>query len=276
MKRAVDLSIKTKQQNPDKNVYILGQLIHNNQVIEHLSNLGIHTINEISEIADSICIIRTHGTSPEIIEQLKNQNNEIIDATCPDVKLVQDKAKKLIKKGYKLIIIGKPEHPEVIGIKAHADYEAGKKSAVVISSVEEAMNLKDFVKNAKIGVVTQTTQKTENLKNILPILIENAKELRCYNTICHTTRNRQKEAEDLARQADLMIVVGGRTSANTTHLAEILQKLTTTLHIETEQELNNFKDLIKQSSTIGVTAGASTPQDLIDNVTKKIGEYKND
>jgi 4-hydroxy-3-methylbut-2-enyl diphosphate reductase len=138
------------------------------------------------------------------------------------VKLVQDKAKKLIKEEYKLIIIGKAEHPEVIGIKAHADYEAGKERTVVISSPEEALQLKDFTKNAKIGVVVQTTQKTENFKNILPILAENSKELRVYNTICHTPRHRQKEAEDLATQADLMIVVGGRTSANTTHLAEIL------------------------------------------------------
>ena len=136
------------------------------------------------------------------------------------------------------------------------------------------MKLKEFTKNAKIGVVTQTTQKTENLKNILPILIENAKELRCYNTICHTTRNRQKEAEDLARQADLMIVVGGRTSANTTHLAEILKNITKTAHVETEQEFANRQNLIEESSTIGVTAGASTPQDVIDNVIKKIGEYK--
>lgn len=276
MKRAVDLSIQTKQLNPDKKVYILGQLIHNNQVIEHLNSLGILTIDKISEISNSICIIRTHGTAPEIIEQLRKQNNLIIDATCPDVKLVQDKAKKLIKEEYKLIIIGKAEHPEVIGIKAHADYEAGKERTVVISSPEEALQLKDFTKNAKIGVVVQTTQKTENFKNILPILAENSKELRVYNTICHTTRNRQKEAEDLATQADLMIVVGGRTSANTTHLAEILGDITQTIHIETDFEVDEYKDLIKKSETIGVTAGASTPQDVIENVIKRIGEYKND
>ncbi|MCR4881147.1 MAG: 4-hydroxy-3-methylbut-2-enyl diphosphate reductase [bacterium] len=278
VKRAIDLTTKIKQDNPQKNVYILGELIHNNQVIENLKNLGIKVIYDIEDIVEpqnSICIIRTHGATPEDINKIQSKGCEILDATCVDVKKVQEKAKSLIQEGYKLIIIGKNNHPEVIGIKAHAEEnQTGK--ALVLSCAKDVEEYIEEIKSAKkIGIVIQTTQKTENLQNILAEVAKYAKELKVYNTICPTTSNRQKEAKNLAQEVELMIVVGSKTSANTSHLAEILSNITPTIHIETEDEIDNFEKQIIEAKSIGVTAGASTPEYIINNVIKKI-EMKGD
>jgi len=273
VKRAIDLTTDLKEKNPDKNVFILGELIHNNQVIENLRNMGIKIINDIEEITEpqnSICVIRTHGATPQDINKIKEKGCQILDATCVDVKKVQEKAKALIVEGYKLIIIGKDNHPEVIGIKAHAEENTDQK-AIVIASADDINTHIEEIKDAKrIGIVIQTTQKTENLQNILSVVSQYAKELKVYNTICKTTSNRQKEAKNLAQEVDLMIVVGSKTSANTSHLAEILSEITATIHIETEDEICNYEELIEKSPNIGITAGASTPEYIINNVIKKL------
>lgn len=273
VKRAIDLTTDLKEKNPDKNVFILGELIHNNQVIENLRNMGIKIINDIEEITEpqnSICVIRTHGATPQNINKIKEKGCQILDATCVDVKKVQEKAKALIVEGYKLIIIGKDNHPEVIGIKAHAEENTDQK-AIVIASADDINTHIEEIKDAKrIGIVIQTTQKTENLQNILSVVSQYAKELKVYNTICKTTSNRQKEAKNLAQEVDLMIVVGSKTSANTSHLAEILSEITATIHIETEDEICNYEELIEKSPNIGITAGASTPEYIINNVIKKL------
>lgn len=273
VKRAIDLTTDLKEKNPDKNVFILGELIHNNQVIENLRNMGIKIINDIEEITEpqnSICVIRTHGATPQDINKIKEKGCQILDATCVDVKKVQEKAKALIVEGYKLIIIGKDNHPEVIGIKAHAEENTDQK-AIVIASADDINTHIEEIKDAKrIGIVIQTTQKTENLQNILAVVSQYAKELKVYNTICKTTSNRQKEAKNLAQEVDLMIVVGSKTSANTSHLAEILSEITATIHIETEDEICNYEELIEKSPNIGITAGASTPEYIINNVIKKL------
>ncbi len=273
VKRAMDLTTKIKQDNPNKKIYIFGELIHNNQVIENLKQQGINVVYDIDEILEphnSVCIIRTHGATPDDIKKISAKGCEILDATCVDVKKVQEKAKSLIQEGYKLIIIGKNNHPEVIGIKAHAE-ENQKEKAIVISSVDEIDKHLEEIKNSKkIGIVIQTTQKTENLQRILAEVAKYAKELKVYNTICPTTSNRQKEAKNLAKEVELMIVVGSKTSANTSHLAEILSNITQTIHIETEDEINNFEQEIKNAKSIGVTAGASTPEYIINNVIKAI------
>jgi (E)-4-hydroxy-3-methyl-but-2-enyl pyrophosphate reductase len=272
VKRAVDLSIKIKEENPDTPVYILGQLIHNNQVIEHLNSLGIQTIENIPDELNGICIIRTHGVTPQTIQLLQEKGCRIVDATCPDVKRVQDKARALAEEGYKVIIIGKADHPEVIAIKAHADL-CSDNEAIVISSVEEVDNYINILrKERKVGIVIQTTQTTENFKKILPVVAEYASELKIYNTICSATFKRQKETLDLAKEVDLMIVVGSKSSANTTHLAELAGQIQTTIHIETSEELDQYKDLINKTSKIGITAGASTPGFIIDKVIERIGE----
>ena len=241
-------------------------------MIEDLNRLGIITIQEIPESLDGICIIRTHGVTPQTIETLQSKGCEIVDATCTDVKRVQDKAKDLAKDGYRVIIIGKSAHPEVVAIKAHADL-CSEASAVVVSSRVEAEEIIPEIKSAKkIGVVIQTTQLIDNFKEILPVIAEHAKELKIYNTICAATFQRQQSAKELAEEVELMIVVGSKSSANTTHLAEILKPVKNTIHIENSEELEHYKSCVEKVQKIGITAGASTPEYIIDEVIKKIGE----
>ncbi len=274
VKRAVDTVTKLKQDNPDKDVYILGELIHNAYVISELQKLGIITLNAISELprnASGFCVIRSHGAAPEIFDALKKTNLEIVDLTCPDVKKVQQKAIELAKSGYYVIIVGKAEHPEVEAIYANA--KQWSDDVAVINSKEQIQNIKDTLKqHKKIGVVVQTTQRITTLNEITAELTPLTKELLIYNTICQSTSMRQQEAVELSKGSDLMIVAGSKNSANTTHLAEILKNTVKTIHIENVNELDNYKNLIKNAGNIGITAGASTPQAIIDNVIKYIKE----
>ena len=145
---------------------------------------------------------------------------------------------------------------------------------IVASDVGVLKNYaKDLKEHKKIGVVVQTTQRIENLKSIVDYLIPLAKELKVFNTICASTSLRQSEARSLALESDLMVVVGSKKSANTTHLAEILSGITPTIHIETDDELKDYENLIKKAQNIGVTAGASTPDVIIDNVIQKLNQY---
>lgn len=269
VKRAVETVKKLKADNPDKNIYILGELIHNTQVIQELDEMGIKTIEELPSKGDGICVIRSHGASPEVFENIKNAGFEIVDLTCLDVKKVQQQAIELAKEGYFLIIVGKSEHPEVVAIKANA--ELWSENVVVASTPEKLAEYRERIKkHKKVGVVVQTTQRIDNLKSIVDYLLPISKELHVANTICSSTSMRQKEAKELAQESDLMIVVGSKKSANTTHLAEILKDYCKTIHIEKDSELMNYKDLIDNSKDIGITAGASTPQSVIEKVVNEI------
>ena len=269
VKRAVETVKKLKEENKDKNIYVLGELIHNSQVIKELDELGIKTVDKLPKNETGICVIRSHGASPEVIEQIKAQGFEVVDLTCPDVKKVQQQAIQLAKEDNFVVIVGKAEHPEVIAIKANAQLFTN--NIAVATDINELKSVEeDIKKNKKVGVVVQTTQRIETLQNILVYLTTIAKEFHLVNTICASTSMRQKEAKELAQTNDLVIVVGSKKSANTTHLAEILTGITNTIHIETAEELDNYVDLIKNSENIAITAGASTPQNLIDNVYKKI------
>lgn len=180
----------------------------------------------------------------------------------------------MAKEDYKVVIVGKADHPEVVAIRANAQMYA-KEPVLVISSIEEINNHKEEIKNAKkIGVVVQTTQTAEIFKPIVAELAEISKEIIVYNTICLATSKRQTAAKEMAKNADLMIVVGSKKSANTTHLFEILKDITKTIHIETEKELETYKEMIKNSSKIGITAGASTPDFIINKVIEEIGGKK--
>lgn len=269
VKRAVDTVKKLKADNPDKNIYVLGELIHNTQVIQELDAMGIKTINELPAKGDGICVIRSHGASPEVFEDIKKAGFEIVDLTCLDVKKVQQQAIELAKEDYFLVIVGKSEHPEVVAIKANA--ELWSKNVVVASSPEKLKPYEDKIKkHKKIGVVVQTTQRVENLTKIVNYLITISKELRIKNTICSSTTMRQREARALAQENDLIIVVGSKKSANTTHLAEILKDSAQTIHIENDSELKNYKDIIDKAQDIAVTAGASTPQSVIEKVVNEL------
>ena len=269
VKRAVETAKKLKKENPDKNIYILGELIHNTDVINELESLGIKTIYEIPEKGNGICIIRSHGEAPEIFERIKNAGFEVVDLTCPDVKKVQQRAIELAQNDYFVVVVGKSNHPEVLAIKANADLYS--KNVVVATTIEELEKYEAAIKShRKVGVVVQTTQMVSSLNLIVSYLNTLAKEVLIYNTICQSTAMRQKEAKELAKESDLMVVVGSKKSANTTHLAEILKDFTKTIHIENHTELEEYKDLFKSANNVGITAGASTPQIIIDKVIEKI------
>lgn len=269
VKRAVETAVKLKEENPDKNIYILGELIHNTDVINELDKMGIKTIYEVPKSGDGICIIRSHGAAPEVLEQIRNAGFELVDLTCPDVKKVQQRAVELAKNDYFVVIVGKPNHPEVIAIKANANLYSDK--VVVATSIDElAPYAKEIKSHRKVGVVVQTTQMVSSLNLVVNYLNTIAKEVLIYNTICQSTAMRQKEAKELAKETDVMIVVGSRKSANTSHLAEILKDYTKTIHIENDTELD--KEVLNGVKSIGITAGASTPQKIIDKVIEKISE----
>ena len=269
VKRAVETAKKLKKENPGKNIYILGELIHNTDVINELENLGIKTIYEIPAKGDGICIIRSHGESPEVFDRIKKAGFEVVDLTCPDVKKVQQRAIELAQNDYFVVIVGKPNHPEVMAIKANADLYS--KNVVVATTIDELEKYEASIKShKKVGVVVQTTQMVSSLNCVVNYLNTIAKEVLIYNTICQSTSMRQKEAKELARESDLMVVVGSKKSANTTHLAEILKDFTTTIHIENDTELKEYRNLFNNAKNIGITAGASTPQDIIDKVIETI------
>ena len=273
VKRAVETVKKLKIDNPDKQIFVLGELIHNAHVIQELENLGIKTLNTIPEKGSGICVIRTHGESPQIIDKIKSAGFEVVDLTCPDVKKVQQKAIELAKSDYFVVIVGKEEHPEVIAIKANAKLYSD--NVVVAACPDDFREYEERIKShKKVGVVVQTTQKRETLNEIINYLTLIAKQIHIENTICQSTSMRQKEARELAKDSDLTVVVGSKKSANTTHLAEILKNITNTINIENDEELENFKDLIEKSQNISITAGASTPQDVIDKVVSKIQKGK--
>lgn len=250
----------------------MGELIHNSHVIQELEELGIHTVDDLPENESGICIIRSHGASPDVFENAASKGFEVVDLTCPDVKKVQQRAVELTKDGYLVIIVGKPEHPEVVAINANA--KRFGEDVFVIPDIETLKSIEEKIKEHKrIGVVVQTTQRIEVLNEILCYLTTISKELKIYNTICNSTQMRQKEARDLAKISDLVVVVGSKKSANTTHLAEILKEITKTIHIETDEELSEYDEIIKNSENITITAGASTPDEIIQKVYERLSKY---
>lgn len=272
VKRAVETVKKLKAENPRDNVFVLGELIHNAHVISELEALGIKTLKEIPHSGSGICIIRSHGESPEVIENIKKAGFTPVDLTCPDVKKVQQKAVEMAKEGYFVVIVGRSEHPEVVAIKANALLWTDK--VAVAANIEELKEFESIIKNhKKVGVVVQTTQRISTLNDIISYLTGISKEIHIANTICQSTSMRQNEAKELAKTSGLMVVVGSKKSANTTHLAEILSDITKTIHIESAEELVDYKELIEQNNEISITAGASTPQNIIEKVIEELEKY---
>ncbi|HHW02729.1 MAG TPA: bifunctional 4-hydroxy-3-methylbut-2-enyl diphosphate reductase/30S ribosomal protein S1 [Thermoanaerobacterales bacterium] len=243
--------------------YTLGPLIHNPQVVDNLKTKGI-TMANLDEIKDkSNLVIRTHGVGPSIISQANAMGLNVIDATCPFVKKVQEKAAELSGKGYMVIIIGDPRHPEVEGIKSWCQGDVK-----VIENVKDAENL---FTSKKVGVLVQTTQTEENVENIMNVLKSKLNIEFFYDTRCNATRQRQMAAEDVAKQADIMLVIGGRNSANTQKLAKICQEAGARVyHIETAGEIK--KEWFDSQDRVGITAGASTPDWIIKEVINKMEE----
>jgi len=266
VKRAIDIAFDVAR-NYKEGVFTLGPIIHNPHVVEKLKELGVYPLEELSkEKSIKTLIIRAHGIPKEKFNEIKQKDMEIIDATCPFVKRAQSLAEKLATEGYQVVIIGDREHPEVQGIFSYAGPDA-----IVINSSEIP------ILNKKIGIIQQTTQPLTKVKEIMNELINSRnefEEIRIFNTLCNFTSKRLQATEKVARNVDLMIVVGGKNSANTTQLARLCKNMgVKTYHIENAQEIN--KEWIECITTIGITAGASTPQWIIDEVIDKIKEFIN-
>jgi 4-hydroxy-3-methylbut-2-enyl diphosphate reductase len=257
VKRAINMALESVNKKKGE-VCTYGPIIHNHQVVEDFRRRGISVIDDTRDLRKgSTCIIRTHGLSPDIIAKFRKKSVKIVDATCVFVKKAQKLAAKLYKDGYQVVIIGESEHPEVKGICGYT----GNRS-IVIRDIEDARKL-SFYK--KIGVLVQTTQSIENFTNIIPYLIQKSGELKIFNTICNATRSTKDSALKLAEKVDIMIIVGGHNSANTKHLAEVCRSTgVETYHIEDTEELKKEWFLNKKSA--GVTAGASTPDWVINDV----------
>lgn len=267
VQRAVDIAIKAVKNHENKDVYTLGPIIHNPQVVQKLENLGVKAIDSIDEIEQGVIIIRSHGVEPKILEKAKDKGLHIIDTTCPYVKNAQKYAAKLVEEGYQTFIYGDKNHPEVKGI-----YGATNKKANIINSKKELLskNIKE-----KIGFVAQTTKSPTSYKKLISEVIIKTNELKVFNTICNTTEVRQNSALELAEKVDVMFVIGGHNSANTNRLAEICKKTQTpTYHIETADEID--PSWINGKEKIGITAGASTPDWLIKEVIEFMKEEEKD
>lgn len=262
VKRAIDITFDIAKKNR-KGVYTFGPLIHNPQVIEKLREEGILPVDaeHLAERDIQALIIRTHGIPDSLYHDISGRGFTVIDATCPFVKKAQRYAKLLKENGYQVVILGDSNHPEVKGIVSFSGEDS-----VVLSGTDPLPKLK-----AKVGIVVQTTQSIEALKKVLSNIIEHAKEIKVYNTICNSTALRLKETEEMAMKADVMIVVGGKNSANTTQLAHLCRSLSvTTYHIETAGEIE--ESWFRDAGRVGITAGASTPHWIIREIEKRISD----
>ena len=262
VKRAVNIAVDAVEKGNGR-ALCLGELIHNRREIERLKGLGMAFIEDMEDVGkgDTV-VIRSHGVAPQVIEFLKRKGAEIVDATCPFVKDVHEKALKLQKEGYPVLILGNPAHPEVIGIAGHV------KNPMIINTLEE---LEKLPKMTKLGVVCQTTLNLNFFKEAIAILSLKVKELKVYNTICSATSIRQKEAKELAGTVDVMLVVGGRNSSNTTKLYQIAKSVNPkSFHIESKEEID--EKWFEGVKSVGITAGASTPQWVIEEIVQRIQE----
>ena len=243
----------------------LGPIIHSPQVVEKLSEQGVEVFNDVQDIPQGAVIIRSHGVSAEEMSRILDKDLVVIDATCPFVKKAQEDVARLSSEGYSIVIVGELEHPEVQGIVSYADNQR----AYVVANANEVSNLP---KMSRIGIVAQTTQSLENLKEVVSACLIRCQEIRVYNTICDATLVRQNEASSIARQVDLMLVIGGYNSANTSRLAQICKEIQPeTYHIETAGDID--PGWFNGTGKVGITAGASTPRWLIDEVVARVASY---
>ncbi len=242
-------------------IHSLGPLIHNPQVVDELEKKGVRVARSVAEIPRGKVIIRSHGITRADHDALSECGAEVIDATCPFVKKAQEHARSLSREGYAVVVVGDPNHPEVKGIISYI--ERGVPIITSLADLREATGVR------KVGIVAQTTQSFDNLMQFVSAAMKRFAEVRVYNTICNATVLRQKESSAVAGKAEVMIVLGGYNSANTRRLAEICKDINPkTVHVETADEI--AEDLLQNVSRVGVTAGASTPQWIIEGLVEKI------
>jgi len=260
VERALEMAERTAETSQ---AVSLGPLIHNQQVVKRLSERGIRVVDDLSDVtSDQALIIRSHGVAPSVYQGAENRGVRVVDATCPFVQKAQRLAAESAKLGRQVIVMGDKHHPEVQGILGWAGEQA-----IPIQTVEEAKELEYY---PHLAVLAQTTQLAENFIRIVEELKLHTGDITVHNTICNATAERQKVARELAETVDIMVVVGGRDSANTRKLASICAERTKTYLIETAEELKST--WFSEAESAGLTAGASTPDWIIEEVYKKMSE----
>ena len=259
VKRAVDT---VYEQTGKKNVYTFGPIIHNEEVVKDLEKKGVFVINtmeELDDITEGTVIIRSHGVSSAVYEALRKKGVEIVDATCPFVLKIHNIVKQESANGKQIVIIGNEKHPEVEGIMGWS-----KTQVHVVDTVEKAQNLQ-LDPQREVCIVSQTTFNYNKFKELVEIISEKGYNIIIRNTICNATEERQTEAREIAKRVDAMIVVGGSSSSNTRKLYEICKnECKDTYYIQTLNDLDMTS--LGKADCIGITAGASTPNNIIQEV----------
>jgi 4-hydroxy-3-methylbut-2-en-1-yl diphosphate reductase len=258
VRRAIDLATKTVGKK--KKIYTLGPLIHNPQEVKRLESKGIRPVQNPEKLKNVTLILRTHGIPSDLRKKLERKHLTLVDAACPFVKRAQEIVKKLAAAASQIIIVGEKTHPEVVALVSY-----GKGKCVVVESKEDLKKLKLA---DKVSVLSQTTQTPGNFKGIVSELINCGVKVKSYDTICRATIDRQSEASSLAQKVGVMVVVGGKNSGNTRRLYQLCRKFTKAHHIETASQLR--KGWLKGRQTVGITAGASTPDWVVKEVVNKI------
>lgn len=260
VEKAVNMVYKEAEET-DGNVYTLGPIIHNEEVVKGMKSMGVEAVTEeeLLTLPKGTVIIRSHGVSKEVYDYVKSTGHRVVDATCPFVKKIHAIVSVESGKGNTVVIIGNPDHPEVIGIKGWGD-----ENTYAVENIEEFINLK-LKKDKKIIIVAQTTFNYRKFKEIIDKMSLLGYDVRCSNTICSATQERQVEAKKIASDVDAMIVIGDKKSSNTGKLVEICRKeCRNTIFIQTLEDLDY--DALLSVDSVGITAGASTPKHIIEEV----------
>ena len=250
----------------NKKLYCLGELTHNSVVMENLKQNGLNVIEQLEEVpSGENVVIRAHGVPPEIYEQAKQKNINLIDLTCPKVLKIHKQVEDYVKKGYFLFLTGKRNHPEVVGICGY-----GKEQLIVVESLEDVEEaIRKMKKSRKVALISQTTFSMEKFEQIADVLREKVASIEINNTICMATKIRQEETEKISKEVSAMIIIGGKNSSNTKKLYEIACKNCENVYlIETKDELN--LEQMQRFEKIGIMAGASTPRKSIEEAVKSI------
>lgn len=262
VKRAYKKARETVSLNPCTCIATIGPLIHNPQVVEQLKKEGVEVLNSLEEFQDGILVVRSHGLPPKVLDIARKKGLKIVDATCPYVKKLQKDACRLWSRGYFIILVGDKNHPEIKGV------QGALPSGYVV--VKDLLELKKVKLPDKIAFLAQTTQNIANFRQVVLYGIETSVEVKVFNTICDSTSSRQQMTQNLASEVDLMVIVGGRNSANTSRLFKLSKEIlsrTYLVEIADEFDVNWLSPDIKE---IGISAGASTPGWIIEQVVDRI------
>jgi len=261
VRRAINIAMETAKTNQP--VFMLGDIVHNEEVVKKIQETGIKKINRLSSGKGKTLLIRAHGCSKKTLQRAKELGYSIIDATCPTVKEIHAIAKKLENKGFKIIVIGDKSHDEVKGIVGQL-----KTKAIIIDNLKN-ISIKKIRLLKRAGVVVQSTQNLDKVQKIIDILGKNIGKLEFHNTICKPTRAKQNEIKVMPLENDLVIIIGSRTSANTKRIYEISKSLNKRSYwVNSSREIK--KSWLVKAKNIGITAGASTPESTIQKVLQEI------